>query len=223
MIPRHSFVFSPAGSVTATAPTACRCSARPSASGWTGRLISSIEREAEDDDFTDHPGPYELYQKTCEARKADRRLSAGAVARLPAARVPDVRGARHPHRRATGATGLAASAAAETVKTVPPDVIEIADRAVKMVELHGKAGQYEEIVTDLQGQLAAMKEQFSEALGTISAQKTLIETLKMKSGGLMARLSTILQVVSDVSMELGTTQIPVVQAHRQSRIRTSRR
>ena len=28
----------------------------------------------------------------------------------------------------------------------------------------------------------------------------------------MARLSTILQIVSDVSMELGTTQIPVVQA-----------
>ena len=28
----------------------------------------------------------------------------------------------------------------------------------------------------------------------------------------MARLSTILQVVSDVSMELGTTQIPVTQA-----------
>ena len=29
----------------------------------------SIEREAEEADIIDHPGPYELYQKTCEARK----------------------------------------------------------------------------------------------------------------------------------------------------------
>jgi hypothetical protein len=70
---------------------------------------------------------------------------------------------------------------AEALKTMPPDVIEIADRAVKMMELHGKAGQYEEIVTDLQGQLDAVKEQFTEALTTISAQKALIETLRLKA------------------------------------------
>ena len=28
-----------------------------------------IEREAEEEDFIDHPGPHELYKKTCEARK----------------------------------------------------------------------------------------------------------------------------------------------------------
>ena len=60
---------------------------------------------------------------------------------------------------------------AEAVKTIPPDVIEIADRAVKMVELHGKAGQYEEIVTDLEGQLAALKEQFTEALSRPSRRR----------------------------------------------------
>ena len=70
---------------------------------------------------------------------------------------------------------------AEAVKTMPPDIIEIADRAVKMIELHGKAGQYEEIVTNLQGQLAAMKEQFDEAISTISAQKTLIDALRLKA------------------------------------------
>jgi hypothetical protein len=70
---------------------------------------------------------------------------------------------------------------AEALKTMPPDVIEIADRAVKMIELHGKAGQYEAIVSDLQGQLDALKEQFTEALATISAQKALIETLRLKA------------------------------------------
>ena len=52
---------------------------------------------------------------------------------------------------------------------------------MKMVELHGKAGQYEEIVSNLEAQLAALKEQFTEAIATISAQKTLIDTLKMKA------------------------------------------
>jgi hypothetical protein len=70
---------------------------------------------------------------------------------------------------------------AEAVKTIPPDVLEIADRAVKMIELHGKAGQYEEIVGNLQSQLDAMKEQFDEAISTIAAQKTLIDTLRLKA------------------------------------------
>jgi hypothetical protein len=56
-----------------------------------------------------------------------------------------------------------------------------ADRAVKMMELHGKAGQYEAIVTDLQGQLDAIKEQFAGAISTISAQKTLIDALRLKA------------------------------------------
>jgi hypothetical protein len=50
-----------------------------------------------------------------------------------------------------------------------------------MIELHGKAGQYEEIVNRLQGELDAVKEQFAEAIITISAQKTLIDTLRLKA------------------------------------------
>jgi len=52
---------------------------------------------------------------------------------------------------------------------------------VQMMELHSKAGQYEAIVTDLQSQLAAMKEQYDEAVSTISAQKTLIDALRLKA------------------------------------------
>jgi len=70
---------------------------------------------------------------------------------------------------------------AEAVKNMPPDVIEIADRAVRMIEMHGRAGQYEELVTTLQGQLDALKEQFDEAVSTISAQKTLIDALRIKA------------------------------------------
>ena len=50
-----------------------------------------------------------------------------------------------------------------------------------MIDLQLKAGQYEELITDLQGQIEAMKEQLTEAVATVSAQKTLIETLKLKA------------------------------------------
>jgi hypothetical protein len=69
----------------------------------------------------------------------------------------------------------------EAVKTIPPDVIEIADRAVKMIDLQSRAGQYEELITGLQGQIDALKEQLEEAVTTISTQKTMIETLKLKA------------------------------------------
>ena len=140
----------------------------------------SIERVAEDDDISDHPGPYELYRKTREARKE---IVGYPLVLWPACppHVFQMCAVRDIHTVEQLAQLVSGKRRSETVKTVPSDVIEIADRAVKMVELHGKAGQYEEIVTDLQGQLAAMKEQFQEMLGTISAQKTLIETLKMKA------------------------------------------
>ena len=140
----------------------------------------SIEREAEDADITDHPGPYELYRKSCEARKT---IVGYPLALWPACppHIFEMCAVRDIHTVEQLAQVVSRKRRAEAVKTVPPDIIEIADRAVKMMELHGKAGQYEAIVTDLEGQLAAMKEQFAEAITTISAQKTLIDTLRLKA------------------------------------------
>jgi hypothetical protein len=140
----------------------------------------SIEREAEEADIADHPGPYEMYRKTCEARKA---IVGYPLALWPACppHIFQMCAVRDIHTVEQLAQLVGKKRRAEAVKTMPPDVIEIADRAVKMMELHSKAGQYEAIVTDLQGQLDAMKEQFTEAIATISAQKTLIETLRLKA------------------------------------------
>jgi hypothetical protein len=140
----------------------------------------SIEREAEDADITDHPGPYELYRKSCEARKT---VVGYPLALWPACppHIFEMCAVRDIHTVEQLAQVVSRKRRAEAVKTVPPDIIEIADRAVKMMELHGKAGQYEAIVSDLEGQLAAMKEQFAEAITTISAQKALIDTLRLKA------------------------------------------
>lgn len=140
----------------------------------------SVEREAEDVDFLDHPGPYELYRKTCEARKE---IVGYPLALWPAcpAHIFQMCAVRDIHTVEQLAQLVSKKRRAEAVKTIPPDIIEIADRAVKMIELQSKAGQYEEIVTSLQGQLDALKEQFTEAITTIATQKTLIETLRLKA------------------------------------------
>jgi hypothetical protein len=140
----------------------------------------SVEREAEEADFTDHAGPYELYKKTTEARK---QIVGYPLALWPACppHIFQMCAVRDIHTVEQLAQVVSKKRRAEALKTIPPDIIEIADRAVKMVELHAKAGQYEEIVTDLQAQLAAMKEQYEEALAALAAQKTLIDTLRMKA------------------------------------------
>ena len=139
----------------------------------------SLERVAEEADIADHPGPFELYRKICEARKE---IVGYPLALWPACppHVFQMCAARDIYTVEQLAQTVSKKRRAEAVKTMPPDVIEIADRAVHMIELHGKAGQYEELISGLQGQLDAMKEQFAEALSTISAQKSMIDTLKLK-------------------------------------------
>jgi hypothetical protein len=140
----------------------------------------SLERTAEEADFTDHPGPYELYQKTCEGRKT---IVGYPLALWPACppHVFQMCAVRDIHTVEQLAQQVSKKRRAEAVKTMPPDILEIADRAVQMMDLHSKAGQYEAIVTDLQSQLDALKEQFAEAISTISAQKTLIDALRLKA------------------------------------------
>jgi hypothetical protein len=140
----------------------------------------SIEREAEEADFADHPGPFELYKKTCEARK---QIVGYPLVLWPACppHIFQMCAVRDIHTVEQLAQLVSKKRRAEAVKTVPPDIIEIADRATKMIDLQSRAGQYEELITDLQGQIEAVKEQLTEAITTISAQKTLIETLRLKA------------------------------------------
>jgi hypothetical protein len=139
----------------------------------------SLERVAEEADIADYPGPYELYRKTCEARKE---IVGYPLALWPACppHIFQMCAARDIYTVEQLAQTVSKKRRAEAAKTIPPDVIEIADRAVKMIELHGKAGQYEELISGLQAQVDAMKEQLTEAISTISAQKSLIDTLKLK-------------------------------------------
>lgn len=140
----------------------------------------SLEREAEEQDFIDHPGPYELYRKATDARKE---IVGYPLVLWPACppHVFQMCAARDINTVEQLAQLVSKKRRAESEKNIPPDVLEIADRAVKMIELQTKSGQYEEIVRELEAQIGALKEQVTEAIATISAQRTQIDTLKLKA------------------------------------------
>lgn len=140
----------------------------------------SVDREAEDVDILDHPEPYALYQRT-EAARID--VHGYPLALWPAC-LPylfEMCAARDIHTVEQLAQLVSKKRRSETVKTVPLEVVELADRATRMIELQSKTGQYEELVTSLEGQIEVLKEQVTEAITTIAAQKTLIETLKLRA------------------------------------------
>lgn len=139
----------------------------------------SLEREATDEDIAEYAGPYELYRKTCEAR--------GEVVGYPLVLWPacaphlfQMCAQRDIHTVEQLAQLVSKKRRAETVKTVPPDVVELADRAAKMIELHSKSGQYEDIIRGLEGQIEVLKEQVTDASQTIASQKTLIDSLRIR-------------------------------------------
>jgi hypothetical protein len=140
----------------------------------------AVERVAEEDDIRDHPEPYALYQRT-EGSRIE--VHGYPLALWPAClpHIFQMCAHRDIHTVEQLAQLVSKTRRSEAVKTMPPDVLELADRAKKMIELHSRQGQYEELVTDLQAQLAVLKEQLTEAVSTIAAQKTMIETLQLKA------------------------------------------
>ena len=142
--------------------------------------LLSVDREAEEADIHNHPEPYALYQRT-EAARID--VHGYPLAMWPAClpHLFQMCAARGIHTVEQLAQLVSTKRRSESVKTIPPEILEIADRAVKLIELQSQAGQYEELITDLQSQVDVMKEQLTEAAQTIASQKTLITTLKLKA------------------------------------------
>jgi hypothetical protein len=142
--------------------------------------LLSVDREASEADILNHPEPYALYRRT-EAARID--VHGYPLAMWPAClpHLFEMCAARSIHTVEQLAQLVSSKRRSESVKSIPPEVIEIADRAVKLIELQSKSGQYEELITDLQSQVEVMKEQITEAAHTIASQKTMIETLKLKA------------------------------------------
>ena len=149
----------------------------------TVRIIKSVppftqvEYEATDADFDDNPGPYSAFMKEHGAR-----LQQPGEAGFPLALWPVISPAQFKalaHRDINTIEQLAKLASRGNDPTMPGEFKELAVRAKQMLALSSEVGKFEAMLMERDGQLAALNEQVVELRATISAQNSLINTLKM--------------------------------------------
>lgn len=134
----------------------------------------SVQREAEPSDFEEHSMAFEMYRKEQTARKVT--LAEGYPLTLwPACTEPLFR------MLADRDIHTVEQLARQKKNDMPAELKELAERAVKLVELQKGPGKYEELLRERDGRIAALEESLADAQKTILGQKSIIEALKTKA------------------------------------------
>lgn len=139
--------------------------------------FTEVEYEATEQDFADFPGPYQMFMK-----EQDARVQQATQTGFPLALWPVVSPAQFKALTARGISTieqLTALAGKRGDDGMPGEFKELAERAKQMMALSANIGKFEAIIRDRDGQIAALTEQVVEMRATISAQNSLINTLKM--------------------------------------------
>jgi hypothetical protein len=136
-----------------------------------------VERLATEDDQIEYPHPWRLYQQEQKGRQLDGKAGY-PLAMWPAAGPAEVKMCAD--REIFTVEQLAKLAGRGGDQTVPPAIVELAKRARRMVELSKELGKHEAKISDLEGQIAAVREQNNEL-------KAINETLQTKIQILAAR------------------------------------
>lgn len=135
----------------------------------------SVTREATEEDIDDHPEPYRLFEREQKAKKT-KPTSGG----FPLALWPVINEFHLKMFAAKDIYTVEQLAKLAKRKDMPPDFIELAERAAQMVTIMNSGAKHEPVIRELKGQIDALKEQVTECMNTIAAQKDLITTLKTK-------------------------------------------
>ncbi|MEK1930977.1 MAG: hypothetical protein AAAC47_14590 [Pararhizobium sp.] len=133
----------------------------------------SVTRVAEPDDFRDHPGPFELYQKESAARRHN--YTEG----YPLALWPAVNEAEFKMLADRDIVTVEQLAKSKT-KDMPAPLQELVDRAQKLIKLQGGAAKYEDLLRERDGRITALEEQVKDASVTIASLKTQIDMLRVR-------------------------------------------
>lgn len=138
----------------------------------------SVERVAEEEDFRAYPLQFELFQKEQVARKQSYAegyplcmwpaVNEAEFRMLVDRDVTTVEQLAKCHKKALG---------------MPPELLELAERAAKLIELQQGAAKYADLLRDRDGKIAALAEQVQDAVVTISQQKGLIAQLSTRGAG----------------------------------------
>lgn len=151
----------------------------------TVRIIKSVppftqvEYEATDQDFEENPGPYEAFLKENAARQQQPSESGFPLALWPV--ISPAQFKMLAHRDITTIEQLSKLTHNRTDPNMPGEIKELAHRAKQMLALSSEVGKFEAQLLDRDRQLEALTEQVKEMSATISAQNSLISTLKLKA------------------------------------------
>lgn len=136
-----------------------------------------IERIATEADIDDYPHPYAVFEK--------QRAAVNSEEGYPLVMWPACTSAMFMMLAARGISTVEqlAKLAGRGGKedTMPAEIRELAQRAVKLMAMQRDVGKFEAIIREKDGELEALKEQVDEAIKTISAQKAVIDKLKLSA------------------------------------------
>lgn len=135
-----------------------------------------LDLVATDDDIRDFPVPYEVFLKEDAGRKAD-------IEGYPLVMWPACSSAQFQMlaaRDVVTVEQLAKLAGRKTDDGMPPDIRELAERAVKMISMQKDVGKFEQIIRDKDGQIEVLKESLDEAKKTIASLQTKVDMLAIK-------------------------------------------
>lgn len=140
--------------------------------------LLSITREAEEQDFEDYPEAFKYFTKQNVANKpSDASLEGYPLSYWPVVSPSELKMCAG---RDIYTVQQLAPYAKRNVDKTPPAIVELAKRAAKMLELHGKVGKFEAMIGELTGERDILAGELQEARLTISTQNSIIATLKMR-------------------------------------------
>lgn len=140
--------------------------------------LLSIRRTATEDDFDNYPQQFKLFTKQQAARKPGDATEDGYP--LAFWSVPTASELKMCIDRDIVTVQQLAGLLKRDTGKVPAQIIELARRAQKMIELSGKLGKFEKVITGLEREREVLQEQIKECHATISAQNAMIDTLKLR-------------------------------------------
>jgi hypothetical protein len=140
--------------------------------------LLGIEREATEEDFENYPDAFKAFTKqNAAAKPSEASLEGYPLAYWPAINPAELQMCAN---RDIYTVQQLAPYAKRNVDKTPAHIVELAKRAAKMLELHGKVGKFEAMIGELTAERDVLNEELREARLTISTQNSIIATLKLK-------------------------------------------
>jgi len=137
--------------------------------------LLKLNRLAEREDFTNYPEEYEVFQRTLKARDTEIGDSGYPLVMWPVVSPADVE--TFAARKIYTVEDLAKLAGR---RDLPGNFAELALRAERLMDMQKQFGKYEAMLSERDAQLVEISEQLKDARNTISAQNSMIDTLKMR-------------------------------------------